>query len=289
VSLKNHQRVTKLKLRQIKLSVLTSGEIQVQATTLKETSKFLQTSRQYLTGEDQALRKVEVRLARDQYEIIEAQKLRYQVFTNDFGARIYSDEQRDIDEFDPYCKHLIALCDDKVVGCYRILFPEGARQTGRLYAETEFDLAAFAGMRQSVIELGRSCVHPDFRNGQVIRRLWTGLADLLSSRPERHVIGCVSVAMFDGGYLAANLYKQLEKEAKCHREFKVFPLDAIPLIETLQDHCKVVVPSIMQSYLKLGAKLLGEPHWDTAFNVADFPMIAGTTEVEYRFRNQQLN
>jgi putative hemolysin len=261
----------------------------MQATTLKETSKFLQTSRQYLTGEDDAPRKVEVRLARDQYEIIAAQKLRYQVFTQDFGARIYSDEQRDIDEFDPYCKHLIALCDEKVVGTYRILLPEGARQAGRLYAETEFDLAGFAAMRHSIIELGRSCVHPDFRNGQVIRRLWTGLADVLSSRPEKYVIGCVSVAMFDGGYLAANLYKQLEKEAARHTDFTIFPLDTIPLVETLENHCEVVVPSLMQSYLKLGAKLLGEPHWDTAFNVADFPMIAGTSEVEHRFRNQRFN
>lgn len=259
----------------------------MQANMLKDTSKFLQTSRQYLSANNNPEKAIEVRLAANQYEIIEAQKLRYQVFTKEFGARIYSDEQRDIDEFDPYCKHLIALCGDAVVGTYRILLPEGARQAGRLYSETEFDLGGLAALRHSLIELGRSCVHPDFRNGKVIRRLWTGLADVLSTRPEKYVIGCVSVPMFDGGYLATKIYKQLAKEAKRHDGFRVYPLDAIPEKE-ISDQCSVVIPPLMQSYLKLGAKILGEPHWDTSFNVADFAMITDTVSIEQRFRNQRF-
>jgi putative hemolysin len=252
----------------------------VQATTLKNTTKFLQDTKRYLAGNGEG--DLVVRLAQSQYEIIEAQKLRYRVFTSEFGAHFFSDEQRDIDEFDPYCKHLVALVGDRVVGTYRILFPEGAQQAGRMYSETEFDLSTFGVFRKSTIELGRSCVDPEFRNGQVLRRLWSGLADVLATRPESHLMGCVSVAMHDGGYFASSLYKLLQKEQLIFAGAKVFPFDPLP-IEVESADCDVVIPPLMRSYIKLGAKLLGEPHWDLGFNVADFPMVVPTAQIEKRF------
>jgi putative hemolysin len=261
----------------------------VQATALKNTNKFLEDSKQYLNGNRKG--QMVVRLAQSQYEIIEAQKLRYRVFSEEFGANFYSEEQRHLDEFDPFCKHLIALVDDRVVGTYRILFPEGAMQAGRMYSETEFDLATFSSLRQSTIEIGRSCVDPEFRNGQVLRRLWSALADILTFRPETHVIGCVSVPMHDGGYFAAGLYKQLQKEHHTSAEGRVFPFDPLPTLSTLSTLspptdamvCDVEVPPLMRSYIKLGAKLLGEPHWDFTFNVADFPMVVTTAQIEKHF------
>jgi putative hemolysin len=252
----------------------------VQANALKNTNQFLEESKQYLNGNRSG--QLVVRLAQSQHEIIEAQKLRYRVFSAEFGANFYSDEQRDLDEFDPFCKHLIAMVGDRVVGTYRILFPEGAIQAGRMYSETEFDLASFGALRQSTIELGRSCIDPEFRNGQVLRRLWSGLADVLAFRPESHVMGCVSVSMHDGGYFASNLYKLLQKEQLSFADGQVFPFDPLP-IELGSVTCDVEIPPLMRSYIKLGAKLLGEPHWDLAFNVADFPMVVTTAEIEKRF------
>jgi putative hemolysin len=258
----------------------------VQATALKNTNKFLEDSKQYLNGDRSG--QMVVRLAQSQYEIIEAQKLRYRVFSAEFSANFYSDEQRDLDEFDPFCKHLVALVDDRVVGTYRILFPEGAMQAGRMHSETEFDLATFCSLRQSTIEIGRACIDPEFRNGQVLRRLWSALADLLTFRPETHVMGCVSVPMHDGGYFAAGLYKQLQKEQHTSSYGRVFPFDPLPTLSTLSHHtdamaCDVEIPPLMRSYIKLGAKLLGEPHWDLTFNVADFPMVVTTAQVEKHF------
>jgi putative hemolysin len=255
----------------------------VQANTLKNTNKFLQDTHRYLSGEGMGEVELVIRLAQSQYEIIEAQKLRYRVFTTEFGANIYSDEERDLDEFDPFCKHLIALVGDRVVGTYRILFPEGAQQAGRMYSETEFDLSTFGAFRHSTIELGRSCVDPEFRNGQVLRRLWSGLAQLLATRPESHLMGCVSVPMHDGGYFASSLYKLLQKEQLTFTGAKVFPFDPLPC-EVDSAACDVVIPPLMRSYIKLGAKLLGEPHWDLSFNVADFPMAVPTAQIEKRFK-----
>jgi putative hemolysin len=255
----------------------------VQANTLKNTNKFLQDTHRYLNGKGTGDGELVIRLAQSQYEIIEAQRLRYRVFTSEFGANIYSDEERDLDEFDPFCKHLIALVGDRVVGTYRILFPEGAQQAGRMYSETEFDLSTFGALRLSTIELGRSCIDPDFRNGQVLRRLWSGLATLLATRPESHLMGCVSVPMHDGGYFASSLYKLLRKEQLTFTGAKVFPFDPLPS-ELSSTSCDVVIPPLMRSYIKLGAKLLGEPHWDLSFNVADFPMVVPTAQFEKRFK-----
>jgi putative hemolysin len=260
----------------------------VQANTLENTNKFLEDSHRYLIGKGSGDRELVVRLAQSQYEIIEAQKLRYRVFTAEFGANIYSDEERDLDEFDPFCKHLVALVGDRVVGTYRILFPEGAQQAGRMYSETEFDLSTFTAFRLSTIELGRSCVDPEFRNGQVLRRLWSGLARLLATRPEGHLMGCVSVPMHDGGYFASSLYKLLQKEQLTFKGAKVFPFDPLPT-DVDCSSCDVVIPPLMRSYIKLGAKLLGEPHWDLSFNVADFPMVIPTAHFEKRFSLAELS
>jgi putative hemolysin len=260
----------------------------VQANTLKNTHKFLQESHSYLIGKGTGDGELVVRLAQSQYEIIEAQKLRYRVFTSEFGANLYSDEERDFDEFDPFCKHLVALLGERVVGTYRILFPEGAQQAGRMYSETEFDLSTFTAFRLSTIELGRSCVDPEFRNGQVLRRLWSGLARLLAMRPESHLMGCVSVPMHDGGYFASSLYKLLQKEQLTFKGAKVFPFDPLPS-EFDSSYCDVVIPPLMRTYLKLGAKLLGEPHWDLSFNVADFPMVVPTAQIEKRFKVAELS
>jgi putative hemolysin len=261
----------------------------MQAQCLSRTAKFLQDSRRYLFGTEAG--SIEVRLAQDQYEIIEAQKLRHRVFSTEFGSQIYSDQQRDIDDFDPYCQHLIAIESGQIVGTYRILFPEGAARAGRMYSETEFDLTNFGSLRQSTIELGRSCIAPEFRNGDVLRRLWTGLGDLLSTRAEKYLMGCVSVSMEDGGYFAASLYQHLRrlhpKSPATLSQFRVSPMRALPISATA-DSCQVVVPPLMKSYLKLGARLIGEPHWDVDFRVADFPMMMEGSLLEKRFSSAQL-
>jgi len=41
--------------------------------------------------------------------------------------------------------------------------PRSARAAGRLYAESEFDLARLSGIRDALVEAGRSCVHAEPR------------------------------------------------------------------------------------------------------------------------------
>ena len=115
-------------------------------------------------------------------EVKEAQRLRYKVFAEEMGANLPKNpEGLDIDEFDAYCDHLLIRDQDslKVVGTYRVLPPNKAQQIGRLYSDSEFDLSRLDHLRPKLVELGRSCVHQDYRSGAVIMALWSGLAQYM--------------------------------------------------------------------------------------------------------------
>ena len=120
-----------------------------------------------------------VGLAINDREILAAQKLRYRIFAEELGARLPSKVPGvDQDIFDPYCEHLVVRNEDsgEIVGTYRILSPENARAIGNYYSEGEFDLTRLHHLRSRMVEIGRSCVHPDHRTGATITLLWSGLA-----------------------------------------------------------------------------------------------------------------
>ena len=109
--------------------------------------------------------------ARHQDEVRAAQRLRYDVFAREMGARLASPlEGHDIDLFDDYCEHLLVrdAASQAVIGTYRVLTPAQARRVGSTYSDTEFDLTRLRGLRSRMVELGRSCVHAEYRNGGVI-------------------------------------------------------------------------------------------------------------------------
>lgn len=116
-----------------------------------------------------------VSLARDANEVYEAQRLRYKVFAEEMGARLSSSEPGiDSDIYDPYCEHLIVRdpLKDQVVGTYRMLTGANARRLGGFCSDDEFDLTRLDHLRDQTVEVGRTCVHRDYRNGTVIALLW---------------------------------------------------------------------------------------------------------------------
>ncbi|MBN8760830.1 MAG: GNAT family N-acetyltransferase [Thiobacillus sp. 65-69] len=216
-----------------------------------------------------------VSLAVDDAEIREAQRLRYKVFAEEMGARLSTLQPgHDIDLFDPYCDHLLVreLRSGEVVGTYRILSPESARRVGSYYSEQEFDLTRLNGLRPRMTELGRSCVHPDHRSGAVIARLWMGLADYMTRHGHETIIGCASIAMHDGGHVAARLFRQLAVHHLAPVEWHVTPRCRLP-VESLDDGLDAPLPPLIKGYTRLGAVICGEPAWDPDFNTADLLML----------------
>jgi putative hemolysin len=212
-----------------------------------------------------------VGLARTDNDLEEAQRLRFKVFSQEMGARLGDpDAAIDADEFDAVCDHLLVrdLDSGRVVGTYRILAPHRARAFGRLYSESEFDLARLAHLRPSLIEVGRSCVHADYRTGATILLLWAGLAQYMRKGGYRHLVGCASASLADGGAQAAGLRDELQAYL-CEPEYRVFPHLPFPH-ERMARPARVEVPPLIKGYLRVGARVCGEPAWDPDFHSADF-------------------
>lgn len=216
-----------------------------------------------------------VSLAVDDSEIREAQRLRYQVFADEMGARLSTVlPGHDIDLYDPFCDHLLVRdrASGAVVGTYRILAPESARRVGSYYSEQEFDLARLHFLRPRMAELGRSCVHPDHRSGAVIARLWMGLADYMTRYGYEYAVGCASIGMADGGHFAARVHREVAARHLAPVEWHVAPRFRLP-VESLDDGQPAELPPLIKGYTRLGAMVCGEPAWDPDFNTADLLML----------------
>jgi len=218
-------------------------------------------------------------------EIKEAQRLRYKVFAEEMGANLSKNaEGLDVDEFDAYCDHLLIRDQDslKVVGTYRVLPPHKAQEIGRLYSDAEFDLTRLDHLRPKLVELGRSCVHQDYRSGAVIMALWSGLAQYMQKNGYEIMLGCASIPMADGGHFAASLYNSLDSNQMAPTEFHAFPRLPLPL-DRLNGGLEVDAPPLIKGYLKLGAKICSAPAWDPDFNTADLLTMLRLSEINPRY------
>ncbi len=221
--------------------------------------------------------------ARHGDEIKEAQRLRYRVFVEGMGARITPPSDTpaglDVDRFDEHCEHLIVRAFDdehdgkgRVVGTYRVMTPDAALRAGGLYSDDAFKLDALDTLRPSMVELGRSCVEPRYRQGVVMMLLWGRLAQFMQDNQLRWMVGSASVPMQDGGHYAASLWRLLTAEHRAPAALQVVPRQPLPL-DKLQQHHEVEPPALIRSYLRCGAVLLGAPAWDPEFGTADFPLL----------------
>ena len=224
-------------------------------------------------------------------EIKEAQRLRYKVFAEEMGARLPANaEGLDVDEFDAYCDHLLIRDQEtlKVVGTYRVLPPHKAAEIGRLYSDSEFDLSRLNHLRPKLVELGRSCVHADYRSGAVIMALWSGLAQYMQQHSYEIMLGCASIPMADGGHFAASLYNSLTNDQIAPVESHAFPRLPLPL-DRLNGGLEVEPPPLIKGYLKIGAKICSAPAWDPDFNTADVLTMLRLSDLNPRYAKHFLN
>ncbi|MBF9134889.1 GNAT family N-acetyltransferase [Plantactinospora sp. S1510] len=237
-------------------------------------------------------------------QVAAAQRLRYTVFVEEFGAKLSSPVPGlDVDEFDAHCEHLIVREDrtGAVVGTYRMLPPDRVAQAGGRYAEAEFDLTPLAPLRDGLVEIGRSCVDPAHRSGAVINLMWAGIARYLHLRGLRWLAGCGSVPLGDGGATAVGVWAEVQRRhlspppmrVRPHRPWLAEPSGAAALSEVspgeaVASRGRVPMPPLLRGYLRLGAWVCGEPAYDPAFDSADFYVLFSLDRMPDRYRRHFL-
>jgi putative hemolysin len=200
-------------------------------------------------------------VARDGDEVLAAQRLRYSVFD-----------------------HLVVREDatGEIVGCYRMLPPERVSAAGMLYAETEFDLRNLGHLKHTLVETGRSCVHPDHRTGAVVSLVWAGIARYMLLSGHSWLAGCASVPLQDGGTLAAGVWDTVRRKNFAPLEYRVRPLRPWDF-NGVDIPSRTAIPALLKGYLRLGAWVCGEPAVDVDFGVADFFVLLGIERIDRRY------
>lgn len=224
-------------------------------------------------------------LTRNDADVEAAQRLRYQVFADELGAILKTAVNgRDVDRFDEHCDHLVVRADrtGEIVGTYRMLPPERVPDAGGYYSETEFDLSSFAGLRSSLVETGRSCVHPDHRGGAVVSLVWAGIARYLLLTGHTHLTGCASIPLADGGALARGVWELARTKHLSPAELRVIPRQPWD-VESAPRPARTVIPPLLRGYLRLGAWVCGPPAYDPDFGVADLPVLLPLDQVDSRY------
>lgn len=231
-------------------------------------------------------------------EVEQALRLRYEVFVEEEkNMKLRTETGLERDDYDAYCDHLIVkdLDTDRVVGTYRLLPGDRALRHIGFYSETEFDLSEFAPFKAKTLELGRSCVAPEYRGGKAIQMLWEGIASYITERGYDYLIGCASMHMSSLEDLNL-IYTMLRRKEVITDRFGIEPLPThriagLAPIDGELDEKEVFrkLPPLMKGYQWLGAEIGGDPAYDDVFRTIDFFIILQKERVTRRYRKHFLN
>lgn len=231
-----------------------------------------------------------VSFAQHESEVLESQRLRYRIFAVELGAQIDSGTDGvDRDPYDPWCRHLLVRDTEtgRIVACTRVLTDDQAPNAGGFYSSGEFDLAMIDALPGRVMEIGRTCVDPDYRNGAVIATLWQGIAAHVTSQGFDYLFGCASIGLEDGGAQAHAILQQIRGKHLSPEYQRVRPFYPLPAVDGRASD-KVRMPPLLKAYLNLGAKACGEAYWDRDFNCADVFMLLNVSDLNPRYARHFL-
>ena len=232
-----------------------------------------------------------VKTARTPSELLEVLELRHEVFVEEWQGRSLPFGV-DIDKYDFEADHLIIWSkkQQKAVGTYRLLC---SKFTQRFYSQSEFNLEHFLRWGFTKLELGRACVHPDFRDGNTIDLLWKGLTRYTELSGVRFLFGCSSVRLTNQRR-AESLMKSFFEKGQWSDDYDVRPTRkysyphfsmesgfAISAQESRQ-----LVPPLLRSYLSAGAKVYGHPAFDKEFACIDVFTILDLHNINPRFKQR---
>ncbi|WP_103910033.1 GNAT family N-acetyltransferase [Thalassococcus halodurans] len=233
------------------------------------------------------------RLARDDADLLAAQRLRYDVFVRELGGDgdlVDHDAGLERDAFDPHFDHLLLLdesrTDDQVVGVYRLLRDDQAGHIGRFYSDAEYDLDPLLRSGRKLLELGRSCLHKDYRGGAGMMVLWQALADYVTQHDIDILFGTASFHGTDIDALAhplSNLHhRHLVSEDLRVRSKEYQSLNVLPEDQVDRRRAVLETPALIKAYLRLGGAVGDGAFVDHQFNTTDVCLIMDTQRLNAR-------
>lgn len=239
-----------------------------------------------------------VRLAFAEDEVDAALALRYRVFFEEMGARpdaAAAASRRDRDAYDPVADHLLVLDHDLgegaagVVGTYRLIRKPAADRIGRFYTESEYDISPLLASGLTLLELGRSCVAPDYRTRGTLQLLWRGIASYVFGHGIDLMFGCASLPGTDPDALAAPLtYLALNHAAPpelCPRALAERRVEMRRLAPEQVDSRAVLaaLPPLLKGYLRLGGFVGDGAVIDPEFNTTDVCLMVRTAVITDKY------
>ena len=240
------------------------------------------------------------RYARTADDLRQVQRLRYQIFVAEMGAGgdgIDHDLSLEADGYDAFAQHLMIedptrASGDNLVGVYRLMTRDCAQRAGGFYARSEFDLSPLLSSKRSLLELGRSCVHPDYRNGMVLAQMWSALAQFVQDADIQVLFGTASFHGTDKDALAQPL-------SWLHHHYLAPPDLRVRAIGPAAVACDQIaaeqldrpvamrqMPPLIKSYLRLGGRVGQGAFVDHKFNTTDVCLILDTNALTYQARTR---
>ncbi len=237
-------------------------------------------------------RNFELRLARSADDLVAAQRLRYRVFVRELGATgptVDHENRLETDGFDTFYDHLVLVdrrrdpaARQHIVGVYRLMRGDVAAANRGFYTSNEYDLSPLLNSGRQLLELGRSCVHPDVRGGVAMYILWNGLADYCLEYGVEILFG---VASFNG----INPAPILQSLSMLHHQHLAPPELRVTSRETRPDSFALIAadsidrrvamaqtPPLIKAYLRLGGKVGEGVFIDHDFNTVDVCLMMDT-------------
>jgi putative hemolysin len=239
-----------------------------------------------------------LRLAETEAEVAAAQALRYRVFYEEMSAKetsVIGAAKRDFDVFDDYCDHMVVFDDargagpEAIIGTYRVMRRDAAKRCGRFYTMGEFNIANLLAFPGEVMELGRSCIKADHRNGGTMQLLWRGIAEYVLAHDVGLMFGCASLPGAEPEALAVPLsylyHRHLAPPALRARALpeRYVAMNVIPLGDISPRTALHMLPPLLKGYLRLGGFVGEGAVIDHDFGTTDVCVVVKTESVTDRY------
>ncbi|MBO6807394.1 GNAT family N-acyltransferase [Thalassospira sp.] len=243
-----------------------------------------------------------VHLARSKKDLAAAQALRFEVFFDEFKAKALTDQHSaglDSDKFDDFCEHLLVVDneqDKKVIATTRLLLSSQKPADLSYIAQEEFSIPLLDAVQDNCMEVGRSCVHKDYRDGKAIQFLWRGITKLIFDNDIRYLFGCASFHSTDIDEIAYELaylhHYHMDPAVHVARALDYQSMDSMPKGEIDPDKATALLPPLIKAYLSLGGVVGNGVALDPDFKTLDILITVDVSKVPdqyHRFYRKQAD